>query len=95
MWCGSEEREARYAARLCGREDVLRYAGRTGGLIMGVMKARPGGLDMCLFSSTETHLSEWRRGKKKLRRSSKSRGENLQTYTRRSVYHQPDHTPGG
>ena len=61
---------------------------------MGVMKSRPGGFDMRPFIGTEAHLAEWYRGKKKLRRRSKGRGENLQPYTCRSVDHQPAHTPG-
>ena len=61
---------------------------------MGVMKARAGGFDVRPLISAETHLAEWHCGKKKLRRRGKSRGENLQPYTCRSVDHQPAHTPG-
>ena len=95
MWCGSKERKARDATRLCGRQDVLRHARGTGSLIVGMMKARTRGLDMRLFIRTKTNLSEWHRGKKKLRRSSKSPGENLQPSTCRSIDHQSAHTPGG
>ena len=61
---------------------------------MRVMKARAGGFDMRPLIGTETHLAERNGRKKKLRRSSKSRGENFQPYTCCSVDHQPAHTPG-
>ena len=61
---------------------------------MRVMKARAGGFDMRPFIGAETHLAERNGRKKKLRRSSKSRSEDLQPYACRSVDHQPAHTPG-
>jgi len=94
MCCGSNECEAREASRLGARQDVLRHARGAGSLVMGVMKARPGGFDMRSFIGTEAHLSEWRSCEKKLRRSGKSRRENLQPYTCRPIDHQPAHTPG-
>lgn len=77
VWRGINEYEPRDATRLRGRKDVLRNARRAGGLIMGMMKARAGGLDMRPLISVETHLAKRHRGKKKLCRSGKSRGENL------------------
>ena len=61
---------------------------------MRVVKASAGGLDMRPLIGAKTHLAERHCGEEKLRRSRKSRGEDLQPYKCRSVDHQPAHTPG-